>query len=102
MNQRRFSDEVEDHSHVTIVNIQDIMHGNVHYHDTEECPTLLINIQEKRNQNNQNVQWISTKARDDRWNINIVTHGGTKIENDTVRQEPVHNQWVNKNNEPMK
>jgi hypothetical protein len=27
-------------------------------HDTEECPTLLVKIQEKRNQNNQNVQWI--------------------------------------------
>jgi hypothetical protein len=35
-------------------------------HDTEECLTLLIKIQEKRNQNNQNVQWISAEARDDR------------------------------------
>jgi hypothetical protein len=26
------SDEVEDQSHVTIVNNQDIMHGNVHSH----------------------------------------------------------------------
>jgi hypothetical protein len=27
-------------------------------HDMEECPMLLGKIQEKRNQNNQNVQWI--------------------------------------------
>jgi hypothetical protein len=34
-------------------------------HDIEECPTLLVNIHEKMNQNNQNVQWISAEARDD-------------------------------------
>jgi hypothetical protein len=34
-------------------------------HDTEECLTLLVKIQEKRNQNNQNVQWISAEARDE-------------------------------------
>jgi hypothetical protein len=53
-------------------------------HDTEEYPTLLVNIQEKMNQNNQNVQWISVEARDDGWNINIVTRGGMKIRKDTV------------------
>jgi hypothetical protein len=53
-------------------------------HDIEECPTLLVKIQEKRNQNNQNVQWISVEARDDIQNINIVTHGGTKKINDAV------------------
>jgi hypothetical protein len=47
-------------------------------HDMEECPTLLRKIQEKRNQNNQNVQWISLEARDEGQNINIVTHGGDK------------------------
>jgi hypothetical protein len=47
-------------------------------HDTEECLTLLVNIQEKRNQNNQNVQWISAEARDEGRNINIVTHEGAK------------------------
>jgi hypothetical protein len=26
------SDEVEDQSHVTIIKSQEIMHGNVHYH----------------------------------------------------------------------
>jgi hypothetical protein len=53
-------------------------------HDTEECPTILVNIQEKRNQNNQHVQWISAKTRDEGWNINIVTHRGAKIGNDAV------------------
>jgi hypothetical protein len=71
-------------------------------HDTEECPTLLVKIQEKRNQNNQNVQWISAEARDDGRNINIVTRGGTKIGNDAVRQEPTQNQWIKKNTDPKK
>jgi hypothetical protein len=31
------SDEVEDQSHVTIVNNQDIMHGNVHFHQRLVC-----------------------------------------------------------------
>jgi hypothetical protein len=71
-------------------------------HDTEECPTLLVKIQEKRNQNNLNVQWISAKARDEVHNINIVTRGGDKIGNDAIRQEPVQHQWVKKNAEPRK
>jgi hypothetical protein len=70
--------------------------------DTKECSTLLVNIQEKRNQNKQNVQWNSAKARDEGQNINIVTHGGAKIGTDAGRQEPAQNQWVNKNNEPRK
>jgi hypothetical protein len=53
-------------------------------HDIEECPTLLVKIQEKRNQNNQNIQWISAEVREDGQNINIVTRGGTKIGNDVV------------------
>jgi hypothetical protein len=61
------------------------MYCHASNHDTEEYLTLLVNIQEKRNQNNQKVQWISTEARDDGWNINIVTHGGTKIRNDAVQ-----------------
>jgi hypothetical protein len=69
-------------------------------HDTEEFSTLLVKIQEKRNQNNQNVQWISAEARDDERNINIVTRGGTKTGTDAVRQEPAQNQWVKKNIEP--
>jgi hypothetical protein len=69
-------------------------------HDTEECPTLLGKIQEKWNQNNQNVQWISTEAREDGRNINIVMHGGAKTGDDAVKQDPVQHQWVKKNIEP--
>jgi hypothetical protein len=58
-------------------------------HDTKECPTLLVKIQEKRNQNNQNVQWISAEARDEGRNINIVTRGGAKTGVDAAKQEPV-------------
>jgi hypothetical protein len=69
-------------------------------HDTEECPTLLLKIQEKRNQNNQNVQWIFTEARDEGWNINIVTQGGAKIGDNTIRQELAYNQWVKRMSNP--
>jgi hypothetical protein len=48
------------------------------YHVTEECPKLMTKIQEKRNLNNQNVQWIAAEIRDPRRNINIVTRGGVK------------------------
>jgi hypothetical protein len=68
-------------------------------HDTEECLTLLVKIQEKRNQNNQNVQWISAEVREEGRNINIVMRGGTKTGNNVARQEPVQHQWVNKNAE---
>jgi hypothetical protein len=71
-------------------------------HDTEDCPTLLGKIQEKRNQNNQNVQWISAEARDDGRNINIVTRGGAKTGTDAVTQDPTQHQWVKKNTEPHK
>jgi hypothetical protein len=53
-------------------------------HHTKECPRLLVKIQEKRNRNNQNVQWISVEARDEGRNINILTHGGAKTRNDAV------------------
>jgi hypothetical protein len=71
-------------------------------HDTEECPTLLVKIQEKRNQNNQNVQWISAEARDEGRNINIVTRRGAKTGDDAAKQEPVQHQWIKKNTEPPK
>jgi hypothetical protein len=71
-------------------------------HDTEDCPTLLGKIQEKRNKKNQNVQWIYTEVRDDGRNINIVMHGGAKTGNDIVRQDPTQHQWVKKNVEPHK
>ena len=54
-------------------------------HDTEECLTLLEKSQEKRNQNNQNVLWILEKSRDEGRNVNIVTQGGDKIGNTTIR-----------------
>jgi peptide subunit release factor 1 (eRF1) len=63
---------------------------------------LLVNIWEKRNQNNQNVQWISTEARDEGRNINIVTHGGDKTGDDTARQALAQNQWVKNNTEQRK
>jgi hypothetical protein len=59
-------------------------------------------IQEKRNQNNHNVYWISAEARDDGRNINIVTRGGEKIGTDIVKQYPMQHQWVKKNTEPHK
>jgi hypothetical protein len=67
------------------------MYCHASVHDAEECPTLLVKIQKKRNQNNQNVQWISGKARDEGRNINIVTHEGAKIGNHAAQQEPVQN-----------
>jgi hypothetical protein len=69
-------------------------------HDTKGCPTLLWKIQEKRNKNNHNVQWILVEARDNGRNINIVTQGGAKTGNDTVRQDPSQHQWVKKNAKP--
>jgi hypothetical protein len=68
-------------------------------HETKEFLTLLVKIQEKRN---QNVQWISAEEREDGRNINIVTCGGMKTGNDTARQELAQNQWVRNNTEPRK
>jgi hypothetical protein len=64
------------------------MYRHTSYHDTEDCPTLLGKIQEKKNKNNQNVQWIFAEARDDGRNINIVTHGGAQTGYDAVRNDP--------------
>jgi len=44
-------------------------------HVIEECPKLMMNIEEKRNLNNQNVYWIDAKIRDRGRKINIVTRG---------------------------
>jgi hypothetical protein len=71
-------------------------------HDTKDCPTLLGKIQEKRNQNNQNVQWISVEARDDGRNIKIAMRGGYKTIDDVVRPDLAQYQWVKKNAEPEK
>jgi hypothetical protein len=61
-------------------------------HNTEDCTTLLGKIQEKQNQNNRNVQWISTEVREDGRNINIVMHGGAKTGDDAAKQEPIQHQ----------
>jgi hypothetical protein len=62
------------------------MYCHASNHDTEECPTLLVKIQENRNQNKQNVQWILAKARDEGRNIDIVTHGGDKPSTNIVKK----------------
>jgi hypothetical protein len=74
--------------------------GVLQNHYTEEFPTLLGKTQEKRNQNNHNVQWISTDSRDDGRNINIVMHRGANTGANAVRHEPTQHQWVKKNIEP--
>jgi hypothetical protein len=64
--------------------------------------TMLVKIQENRNPNNQNVQWISAEVRDEGRNINIVTRRGDKTGNHATQQEPIQHQWVKKNVEPRK
>jgi hypothetical protein len=61
-------------------------------HATEECPTLLGKIQEKRNQNNWNVHWISVEFKEDGRNINIIIRGDSKKGNDTVTHDPIQHQ----------
>lgn len=60
-------------------------------HTTEGCTIILTKIHDKMNQNNQNVQWISTKTRDDRKKINIVTRGGTKTRADAEIRIKINN-----------
>jgi hypothetical protein len=57
------------------------MYCHTSNHDKEEFLTLLGKIQEKRNKNNEIVQWISVEERDLGQNINIVMHGGGKMGN---------------------
>jgi hypothetical protein len=78
------------------------MYSHASDHDTKECPTLLVNIQEKRNHNNQNVQWILAEVRDEGRNINIVMRGGAKTRDDAAKQEPIQKQCIKKNTEPPK
>jgi hypothetical protein len=56
-------------------------------HVTEDFPKLMTKLQEKRNLNNQNVQWIVVEIRDPRRNINIVTRGGVKTGADAQDQK---------------
>jgi hypothetical protein len=78
------------------------MYCHASNHDTEDCSTLLGKIQEKRNQNNQNVHCIFAEARDHGRNINIFMRIGAKIGDDAIRQDPTQHQWVKKNVEPHK
>jgi hypothetical protein len=78
------------------------MYFRIADHDTEYCLTLLTRIQEKRNQNNQNVQWIVVETREyDGNKINIVTRGGTKKGADAADQNQNQHQWVKKNTTPQ-
>jgi hypothetical protein len=56
-------------------------------YDTEDFSTLLGKIQEKRYQNNHNVQWIFVESRDDGRNINIVTQERSKMDTDAVSRD---------------
>jgi len=76
------------------------MYYRVAYHNIEDCLTLFRKIQEKRNQNNQNVQWISVEDKDDGRNIIIVTLKGAKIGIDAISCDLDQHQWVKKNNGP--
>jgi hypothetical protein len=63
--------------------------------------TLLTKIQDKRNQNNQNVQWIVVENREeDGKKINIVTIGGAKVGEYVANKDHYHYQWVRKNTMP--
>jgi hypothetical protein len=54
----------------------------------EDCPTLLIKIQDKRNHTKQNVQWMGVENREeDGKKINIVTKGGAKIREDAAKKD---------------
>ena len=71
-------------------------------HTTEYCPILLTKIHDKRNQNNQNVQWIAIETREDEGKkINIVARGGTKIGEYAANQNQNQHQWVRKNTTPQ-
>jgi hypothetical protein len=64
------------------------MYCRATYHETKDCLTLLKKIHDKRNQNNQNVQWIVVENREeDGKNINIVTRGGANTGVDSTRKD---------------
>jgi hypothetical protein len=52
----------------------------------------LIKIQEKRNQTNQNVQWIGVENKEEEGKkIKIVTRGGAKLGEDATNKD--HDQY---------
>jgi hypothetical protein len=64
------------------------MHCHVVDHETKEFLTLLIKIQDKKNQNNQNVQWIVVENKEeDGKKINIVTRGRAKTGEDAAKKD---------------
>jgi hypothetical protein len=74
------------------------MYFHIVDHETKYCTTLLVNIQDKRNHTNQNIQWIVVENREeDGKNINIVTRGGSKIGEDATKKDQDQCQWVRKN-----
>ena len=77
------------------------MYCHIADHKTKDCPTLIIKIQDKRNQNNQNVQWIRVENKEeDGKKINIVTRGGAKTREDATKKDMDEYQWVRKNTMP--
>jgi hypothetical protein len=70
-------------------------------HTTKYCPILLTKMQEKRNHNNHNVQWIGKETRDDGKKINIVTRGGTKTGENAIHHNQNQHQWVRNNTTPQ-
>jgi hypothetical protein len=74
------------------------MYFHAAYHEIEECLILLVKIQDKRNQNNHNVQWIVVENKEeDGKNINIVTRDRAKIGEDAAKKDQDQYQWVRKN-----
>jgi autotransporter adhesin len=74
------------------------MYFHATYHETEDYPKLLIKIEDKRNQTNQNEQWIGVENREEEGKkINIVTRGGAKTREDAAKKDQYQHQWVRKN-----
>jgi hypothetical protein len=71
-------------------------------HETEDCSTLLVKIQEKRNQKNHNVQWIVVETKEeDGKKIKIVIKGGAKTCSYVAKKNQDQHQWVKKNTTPQ-
>jgi hypothetical protein len=72
-------------------------------HETKDCLTFSTKIQDKRNQNNQNVQSITVENREEVGNkIKIVTRGGSKTRKYATKKDQDKYQWVRKNTMPEK
>jgi hypothetical protein len=70
-------------------------------HEIKYCSKLLRKIQDKRNQNKHNVQWIMVEnIEEDGKNIKIVTRGGANIGEDVAKKDQYQYQWLKKNTSP--